>query len=70
MKGSQLFCPAEGKGPHEGSGYCHQYYFSSEIVAVLILVHPCNSLSGVIVDTDKDEDNSIFCFLLGAGVSD
>ena len=69
MEGSQLFFPTEGIGPQEGSGYCHQHYFSLEVVAVLMLIHPCHAMSGVIVDTEQDKDKSNFIFILGAGIS-
>ena len=70
MEGGQLFCPTEGKGPHEGQGYCHHNYFSLEVVAVLMLINPCHDLYDVIVDTEQDEDKSNFIFLLGYGISD
>ena len=69
MEGGKLFCLTEGKGNHEGPGYCNRYFFSFEVVAVLMLVHCCHSLSGVIFDTNKDEDKFNFIFLLGAGIS-
>ena len=49
LEGSQLFCPYEGKGPHEGSDYFHQHYFSLEVVTVQMMFHPCHALYGVIV---------------------
>ena len=33
-----------------------------------MLIRPCDDLSGVIVDTKQDEDNSNFIFPLGAGI--
>ena len=50
--------------------YCRLNYFSLEVVAVLMLIHPWHDLSGVIVDTEKYEDKSDFIFLLGAGIYD
>ena len=35
-----------------------------------MLINPCCYVSGVIVDTEQDEDKSDFIFLLGAGISD
>ena len=46
------------------------HIFSLEVVAVLTTIHPCRDLSGIIVDTDQDEDKSNFIFLIGAGMSD
>ena len=66
----QLFFPTEVKGPHEGPGYCRQHYFSLEVVADLMLVHPYHDLSGVIYDTNQNEDKSNFLFLLGDGIFD
>ena len=60
LEGGQLFCLTEVKGPHEWPGYCHQHLFSLDIVAVLMLIHTCRALSGVIVDTKQDEDKSNF----------
>ena len=60
---AQLFYPTEGKGPHEGPFNCHKHCFSLEVMAVLIIIHPCNALPGVIIDTKKDEDKSnLFLF--------
>ena len=36
---------------------------------VLMLIHTFRSLSGVIVDTNQNEDNSNFLFLIGAEMS-
>ena len=58
----------EGKGPHEWIGYCHQHLFYLDLVTVLILIHPCNDLSDVIIDTKKDEYKSNFILLLGADI--
>ena len=58
----QFFCLNEGKFPHEGPGYCRQHCFSLGVVAVLMLIHPCHALSGIIVDTTKYEDNSNYIF--------
>ena len=55
----------EVKCPHEWPGYCHKHLFSLEVVAVLVLIHRCRALSGVIVDTYQDEDRSNFIFLIG-----
>ena len=33
-------------------------FFSLGVVAVLILIHTCRALSGVIVGTEQDEDKS------------
>ena len=54
LEGGKLFCLTERKGPHEWPGYFHQNLFSLEVVAVLILIHTCCDLSGVIVGTEKD----------------
>ena len=51
MEGGQLFCLTNGKGPHEWPVYCNQQILFLEVVAVLMLVHPFNSLSDVIVYT-------------------
>ena len=56
LEGGQLFFLTKGKGPHERPGYCDQYLFSLEVVAVLMVINPCRALYGVIVDTDKDLD--------------
>ena len=69
LESIQLFCLAEGKGPHEWPGYCHQYFFYLEVVVVMILIHPCSDLSYVIFDTDQDEGKYNFIFLLGDGIS-
>ena len=69
LEGGQLFCPTEGKVPHEGTGYCNWHYFSLEVVAVLMLINPCHDLSDIIIYTEQDEDKSNFIFLLGAGIS-
>ena len=37
---------------------------------VLILIHCCHALSGVIFDSEKDEYKSSFIFLLGARISE
>ena len=58
----------EVKGPHEWPGYCRSRLFSLEVVAVLMLIHPCRALSGVIVGTEQDEDKYNFLFLIGAGM--
>ena len=63
MGGGQFFCFDEGKGPHEGKGYCRHYYFSFDVVEV-------HDLSGVIVYTKQDEKESNSIFLLGAGITD
>ena len=63
-------CLTEGKGNHESPGYCHKNYLSLEVVAVLMLIRSCRAMSGIVVDTDKDEDKSNFIFLIGAGISD
>ena len=70
MEGGQLFCLTEAKGTHEWPVYCRQSLFSLEVVAVLMLIHPCRDLSGVIVGTEQYEDKSNFIFLLGDGISD
>ena len=59
----------EGNGSHEWQVYSHQHLFSLGVVAVLVLIRPCNALSDVIVDTNQYEDKSNFLFLLGAGIS-
>ena len=69
LEGGQLFFLNEGKGTHEWPGYCHQYFSFLEVVAVMILIHPCHALSDVIVDTKQDEDKFKFIFLLGSGKS-
>ena len=69
LEGGQLFFLNEGRGTHEWPGYCYQHFFSLEVVAVLVLIHPCHDLSGVIVDTKQDEDKYNFIFLIGAGMS-
>ena len=68
LEGDQLFCLTEGKGPQKCSGCCHQHIYSLDVVAVLMLIHTCHTLSGVIVETDQDEDKSYFIFLLEAGI--
>ena len=52
LEDGQLFFLTEGKGPHEWPSYCHQHFSYLELVAVLILVHPCHDLSGVIVGSE------------------
>ena len=37
-------------------------YFYLEVLAVLIIVHTCRALSGIIFDTKQDEDKSNFYF--------
>ena len=69
MEDGKLFCLNEGKCPHEWPGYCHQHLFSLEVVAVLMLIHPCCALYGVIVGTKQDEDKSNFLFLVVSGMS-
>ena len=69
MEGGKLFFPTEGKDPHEGPVYCRQHLFSVEVVAVLMLIHPCHALSGVIGNTKKDEDKPDFLFLLEYGMA-
>ena len=69
LEGGQLFCLTESKFLHEWSGYFHQHFFSLEVVAVLMLIHPCHDMSGIIVGTEKDEENFNFTFLIGAGMS-
>ena len=36
----------------------------------MILIHSFHDLFGVIVDTEQDEDKSIFIFILGAVIYD
>ena len=60
MDGGQLFFLNEGKGPNEWPAYFYKHLFYLEVVAVLILIHHCNALSGVIVGTEQDEKNSNF----------
>ena len=67
LEGGQLFCPTEGKGPHQGPGYYYHHCFSLEVVMFLILVHRCRALSGFIVDTKKNEEKSNFLFVIRAG---
>ena len=69
MEGAQFFCPTKGKGTYDGPGYCRQRYFSVEVVTVLILIHPCHDISGIIFYTKQEEDNYNFIFLLGDGIS-
>ena len=69
LEGGQLFCPAEVKSPREGPGYFQGQYLSLDFVAVLIMIHTFHALSGGIVNTEEDEENSNF-FLLGAEISD
>ena len=69
LEGGHLFSLTERKGPHEWPGYCHQHLFYLKVVAVLMLVYPCHAQSHVIFETNQDEDNSNFIFLLGAGIS-
>ena len=69
LEGGQLFCLTESKGPHECPGHCHWNLFSLEVVVVLMLIHPCRDLSGVIVGSKQDEDKSEFIFLIGSGMS-
>ena len=64
LEGAHVFCLAEGKGHHEWPGYCRQHFYSLEVVAVLMLIHPCRALYGVIFDTEQDEDNSNLFFLI------
>ena len=70
LEGGKLFFPNEGKGPHEGPGYCYQHCFSLKVVVVLMMIHPFHTLAGVIVDTKKDEDKYNLIFLLGPGIYD
>ena len=60
----------EGKGPHEELGYCNQDYFYLEVLAVIVLIHTCHALSGLIFDTEQDEDKSNLLFLLGDEIYD
>ena len=69
LKGGKLSCLTEGKCTHEWTGYCNQNLLSLEVVAVLMLIHPCSALSGGIVDTKRDEYKSNFIFIIGAGMS-
>ena len=70
LEGGQFCCLTQGKGPHEGPGYCHKQYFSLEFSVVIIMVHPCHDLSGFIVYTDQYEDKSDLIFILEAGIYD
>ena len=70
MKGGQVFCLNECKVTHEWTGYFHQHFFSLGVVAVLMLIHLCRALSGVISGNDQDEDKSNFTFPLEFGISD
>ena len=69
MEGGQLFCLTERKVLHEWPGYCHRHFFSLEVVEFLVLIHTWHALSGVIIDTEQDEDKSNFLFLMRAGMS-
>ena len=66
MDGGQLFFLNEGKGPNEWPAYFYKHLFYLEVVAVLILIHHCNALSGVIVGTEQDEKIPIL-FHIGSG---
>ena len=69
LEGGQLFCPTEVKVTNEWTGFCYQHIFSLEVVAILMIIYPCNDMSSVIFDTNQDEDKSNFLFLPGDGVS-
>ena len=69
LEGGQFFCPTEGKVPCEDPGYCYQRAFYLEVVVVMMLIHPCCSLSGAVFENNKDEDKFNFIFNLGAGIS-
>ena len=59
----------EGKVPYERPIYRRQHLFSLEVLVFLMLIHTFRSLSGVIFDTNQNEDNSNFLFLIGAEMS-
>ena len=49
LGGGQLFGLNDGKGTHEWLVYFNQHMFFFEVWAVLMLVHPCHSMSDVIL---------------------
>ena len=49
----------EAKFHHEEPGYCCLHYFYLEVVAVIMPINPSHAMSGVIFDTEQDEDNEI-----------
>ena len=70
MEGGQLFFLTEGKGTHEWPDYCHQYFFSLDVVAVMMMIHTCGAISGVIFGTKQDEYKSNSIFIQGTEISD
>ena len=67
LEDGQIFCLTEGKSPHEGPCYFHQHYFSLEVPEFLILINLFFALSGVIVYTNQDEDNTNIIFFQELG---
>ena len=63
------FSLTEGKCPHEWPGYCHQNFFSLEVVEVLMLIHPFHALYVVIFGTKQYGDKYNSLLLIEAGMS-
>ena len=54
--------------PMSGQVIVINIYFLLGVAAVIMLIHTCRALYGVILGTKQYEDKSIFIFLIGAGI--